>query len=228
MSTLLDSGGNLAINCQSCHGKMSKVGTAGRTGWFQEPNCQACHHDSKRELSAVDANGNLLTWADTRFATTPNTPTAAQFPNLAPTSTPAGGFSMFRYSTGHGAMQCEACHGATHAEYPSTEDNDNVQSIAMQGYKGTVTECTACHATAPLTGTGGPHGMHTVGPTWVSNHENLIGSSGGTTACAYCHGADFRGSPLSALKTAKTLHGTLFPAGHQMNCYDCHNGPSGG
>jgi hypothetical protein len=227
MSPLLDATGNPAINCQSCHGNMSKVGAAGRVGWFQTPNCQACHHDGKRETSAVDANGNLRTWADQRFATNPNTPTAAAFPNLKPTNAPAGGFSMFRFSTGHGAMQCEACHGATHAEYPSTEANDNVQSIAEQGYKGTVRECTVCHASVPLTGTGGPHGMHTVGASWVSGHENMIASSGGTAACAYCHGADFRGSPLSALGTAKTLAGRTFAAGHQMSCYDCHNGPSG-
>lgn len=228
MSTLLDSAGNLAINCQNCHGKMSNVGAAGRVGWFQTPNCQACHNNGQRLLSAVDANGNLLTTTDTRFASNANTPPASAFPTLMPTNAPAGGFSMFRYSTGHGNMQCEACHGATHAEYPTTEPNDNVQSIAEQGYQGPVRECTVCHATVPLTGTGGPHGMHTVGASWVSNHEDMISSSGGTASCAYCHGATFMGSPLSALGTAKTLAGRSFAAGHQMSCYDCHNGPSGG
>jgi hypothetical protein len=214
MSTLLDTNGNLAINCQNCHGNLSKVGSATRAGWFNEPNCQACHHDGVRDVSAVDASGNLKVVADTRFATTPNQP--------------AAGYSLFRYSTGHGSMQCEACHGATHAEYPSTEDNDNVQSITIQGYAGTVRECTACHSTVPLTGTGGPHGMHTIGSSWVSNHPDMIGSSGGRTACAYCHGADFRGSPLSEVKVAKTLHGVNYQPGQSVTCYDCHNGPSGG
>jgi hypothetical protein len=217
MSTMKDSGGNLAINCQSCHGKMTNVGAATRAGWFQEPNCQACHHDGKRETSAVDAAGNLKGWADQRFATTPNTPDT--------------GYSLYRYSAGHGGMQCESCHGATHAEYPTTEPNDNVQSIAVQGYAGTVRECTSCHATAPLTATGGPHGMHTIGNRWASKHGDMVGSAGGRTACAYCHGADYRGTPLSAVKVAKTVNAddrtVSYEAGQMVTCYDCHNGPSG-
>lgn len=213
MSTLLAANGSLAINCQSCHGNMSKVGSATRDGWFAEPNCQACHHDGLRDVSAVDANGNLKIVSDTRFATTPNKPFA--------------GYSLFRYSTGHGNLQCEACHGATHAEYPTTEDNDNVQSISLQGYAGTVRECSVCHSSVPLTGNAGPHGIHTVGASWVSAHPDRISSSGGLAACAYCHGANFRGSPLAVVKVAKTLNGRNYAAGQQVTCYDCHNGPSG-
>ena len=83
------------------------------------------------------------------------------------------GFSLFRFSKGHGGLQCEACHGATHAEYPSVEANDNVQSIALQGYAGTVTECKTCHTSVPNTTTGGPHGMHTIGDAWVSQHGDV-------------------------------------------------------
>jgi hypothetical protein len=216
MSNVVDASGNVAVSCQSCHGKMTDVGKPGRVGWLQQPNCQSCHHDGKRETTALDSVGILRVVGDQRFATNPNKP--------------ATGFSLFRFSQGHGGLQCEACHGATHAEYPSVEANDNVQSIALQGYAGTVIECKACHATVPSTTAGGPHGMHTIGDAWVSQHKSAA-EGNGRQACAYCHGADFRGSPLSQIKVAKSFRvegGTKsFAAGHAMNCYDCHNGPNG-
>jgi hypothetical protein len=214
MGDAVDANGNATMGCQSCHGNMSKVGDPTRVGWLQEPNCQACHFDGKRTTSAVDAAGNLIKPADTRFATSPDTP--------------AKGFSLFRFSKGHGGMQCESCHGATHAEYPSSHANDNLQSIALQGYAGTVRECSVCHSTTPMTATGGPHGMHTIGSTWVSKHGDMVGS-GGTTNCAACHGADYRGSPLAQVKVARTfsIEGRTqsFAAGQNIGCYDCHNGP---
>ena len=215
MGNAVDASGNATMGCQSCHGNMSKVGDKTRVGWLQEPTCQACHFDGKRMVSAVDASGNLVKPADTRFATNANVP--------------AAGFNLFRFSKGHGGMQCEACHGATHAEYPSSDTNDNLQSIALQGYAGTVRECTACHATPPLSTSGGPHGMHTIGATWVKDHHDLIGAAGGLQQCAYCHGSDFRGTALSQVKVARsfsTEHGTRsFAAGQNVGCYDCHNGP---
>jgi hypothetical protein len=215
MGDAVDANGNATMGCQSCHGNMSKVGDPTRVGWMQEPNCQACHFDGKRTTSAVDSAGNLIKPADTRFATNPDTP--------------AKGFSLFRFSKGHGGMQCEACHGATHAEYPSSHVNDNLESIALQGYAGTVRECTVCHSTLPVSANGGPHGMHTIGSTWVSKHGDMVGSAGGSAQCATCHGADYRGSPLSQVKVARTysVEGRTrsFAAGQNVGCYDCHNGP---
>ncbi len=214
MGNAVDANGNATMNCQSCHGNMSKVGDPARVGWLQQPNCQACHFNGRRTTNALDAAGNLVKPADTRFATTANQP--------------AKGFSLFRFSKGHGKLQCEACHGATHAEYPSSHLNDNLQSIAMQGYAGTVRECTACHAKVPMTVNGGPHGMHTIGAAWVSGHGDRVESTG-PAACAYCHGKDYRGSALSQVKVARsfsTEHGLRsFAAGQAVGCYDCHNGP---
>ncbi|MBS4098557.1 MAG: hypothetical protein KGZ83_17170 [Sulfuricella sp.] len=200
--------------CQSCHGKTSQVGAATRQGWLSMPTCDSCHWNGLRGTTGVDANGIPLTWADKTFAATPNVPSA--------------GFSLYRFSTGHGGMKCSACHGSTHAEYPSTHDNDNVQSIAVQGHAGTVFECTACHSSVPNTTSGGPHGMHTIGSAWVSNHRSVAENTTARAACAYCHGADFRGSPLSQVKMAKTLNNHNYVAGQAVTCYDCHNGPSGG
>lgn len=212
------------LDCQSCHGNMAAVGAKTRVGWLQQPNCQSCHHDGKRETVAVTnvATGALRQVTDARFATNANKP--------------AAGFSLFRFSTGHGGLQCEACHGSTHAEYSratntwsSSHDNDILQSKAIQGYAGTITECAVCHASVPLTTSGGPHGMHTIGAGWVDKHGDVAEKS--ASACAYCHGADFRGSPLAKAGKARSYShdGRTYTiaAGTNVGCYNCHNGPKG-
>jgi hypothetical protein len=213
--------GSLAIQCQSCHGNLSQVGASTRQGWLDEPTCQSCHTTDasgayQRYTSAFASSGVVRTALDTRFATTPNVP--------------AQGKSLYRFSAGHGGLQCEACHGATHAVYPTSQPNDNVQSIALQGHSGTVAECATCHSSVPLTSNGGPHGMHTVGSAWVGAHQSA--ARGNLAACEACHGADARGRLQSATFAARTfsIEGRTisFAAGHQVGCYDCHNGPNGG
>lgn len=216
MGDAVDSSGNATMNCQSCHGNMSDVGASSRVGWLQQPNCQACHYNGKRELSALDpATGRLRIVTDTRFATNTNTPSA--------------GHSLFRFSKGHGNLQCEACHGGTHGEYPSSHENDNVLSVALQGYRGTVKECTACHVNVPNTSTGGPHGMHSTTSQWIKDHQDVAERNTGN--CAYCHGADYKGSYLSEVRKAKTFtvegKAVTFAAGQRVGCYECHNGPDG-
>ncbi len=53
---------------------------------------------------------------------------------------------LYRQSRGHGGIYCEACHGSTHAEYPSTLAADNMQSIRLQGYAGSIGVCGVCHS----------------------------------------------------------------------------------
>jgi hypothetical protein len=202
--------------CFDCHGNLTKVGAATRQGWLDLPSCQMCHTGSTRYATTFDTNGLWRTTADTTFAT-----------NL---DKPSSGKSLFRFSTGHGGLYCSACHGSQHAEYPSLQANDNVYSTTMQGHTGKILECTVCHKTAPSTQNGGPHGMHNIDQGWISQHRQY-GGSGNRAKCAYCHGADFRGTALSAIPVARTFNaeGTkTFPAGHQMNCYDCHSGPNSG
>jgi hypothetical protein len=64
----------------------------------------------------------------------------------------------YRDSVGHGGLYCEACHGSPHAILPSTQPNDNIQNIALQGHAGTLSDCTVCHTQIP-TGLG-PHGIN--------------------------------------------------------------------
>lgn len=212
--------GTNAIDCQSCHGNMSTVGAAGREGWLDQPNCQQCHDKDAngkfQRFPSVFENGKLRVTKDTKFATNPNTPMA--------------GKSLYRFSKGHGNLQCEACHGATHAEYPSSHANDNVQSIALQGHTGTIAECSTCHTRVPAETADfakGPHGMHVVGQTAVSAHKDAAKNPAN---CTVCHGTDYRGTVLSTTWTARTLNiedgkTKIYKAGQMVTCYDCHNGP---
>ncbi len=215
MGDLNDSSGNSKIQCQSCHGTIGKVGSNARKGWFDEPNCQACHHDGAAETTAVHTNGTLKSWADKRFATNANTPMA--------------GVSLYRFSKGHGNLQCEACHGSTHAIYPA-HTADNLLAKGVQGHTGFIGECSACHATVPNTTSEGPHGMHTVGQYWVEKHKQVAEHN--QNQCKACHGSDYRGSELSKTWSDRKFRvedGTkAFVKGHKISCYDCHNGPGGG
>lgn len=226
MGKATSANGNSLMSCQSCHGNMKAVGNSTRQGWIDEPTCESCHNSNapnRRAISGVGnaTNGKPVLPADHTFATNANTPA---IPGLNP--------NLYRFSTGHGGLQCEACHGSTHAEYPSLHADDNTQSIAVQGHAGTVAECTACHKTVPATVNGGPHGMHTTGNSWVKSHQeaNKNGTAA-TPSCAYCHGTTAAGTPLSAIKVAKTINAGDFgtkswPAGYQVSCFSCHNGPN--
>jgi hypothetical protein len=210
--------GSTPATCYTCHGNLSRVGMASRSGWLDLPSCQMCHQNGTTfsttfTTADIGPTGIQRTSTDVTFASNPNTPST--------------GFSLYRFSTGHGGVNCAGCHGSQHAEYPTNQPNDQVYSINLQGYGGRLTECSVCHGTGFATSAnGGPHGMHTAGSAWVSAHPNYVNLNG-TATCAYCHGSDFRGTSLSRILTSKTLAGRTFPAYHEMNCYDCHNGPSG-
>ncbi len=223
MGAAVASDGSLAMQCQSCHGGMSKVGTPGRVGWLAQPSCQQCHTGTAtqnsgqiRFTSVFDQNGVPHVPANSKFATDANTP--------------APGFDLYRFSDGHGGLQCEACHGSTHAEYPAAHPNDNLMSQQIQGHVGMLVECSACHGTTPATVNGGPHGMHPLGAAWVSSHGSVAEGSG-VNQCRACHGADDRGTVLSRSQANRTINtgdfGTKnFWRGFQISCYACHNGPS--
>ena len=230
MGSAVAADGTLAIQCQSCHGTMLDVADPRRTGWLSEPKCQSCHtgtalsnNGALRYTSAFEASGAVRVAVDQTFATTPDTP--------------GPGLSLYRFSTGHGGLSCEACHGSTHAELPSLERNDNIQSLQRQGHVGMLVECNSCHGNQPVTLDGGPHGMHPVGQSWINRHPSIGESEGGGSgaqACRTCHGADYRGTVLSRVKADRTLNlgeiGTSrhFWPGFQVGCYTCHLGPDNG
>lgn len=216
--------GTAAMQCQSCHGTMSQVGAADRTGWLDEPNCGSCHtgtatqnrgelrYDSVFDETTGLEREPLLNF----FSSNPNTP--------------AAGKSLYRFSKGHGGLQCSACHGSTHAEFPAAHRNDNLQNIAAQGHAGTRSNCTSCHAMPAIstaTASGGPHGMHPTGTDWINVHKEYGENN---SSCLGCHGADMRGTPLSRSFSDQTLTFTrnttiynipLF-RGANVGCFLCH------
>ena len=222
MGAAVAADGTLAMQCQDCHGSMHEVGAAGRVGWLDEPTCQNCHTGSAthnngqiRYTNVFDAPGHRRNAVDALFATTPNAPVAP--------------FSLYRFSSGHGGLQCEACHDSTHAEAPSSHRNDNLKAVAIQGHKGMISECSSCHPSLPSTTTGGPHGLHSFGAGWIADHHD-VAEHGGNAACRSCHGPNDRGTVLSraqADRSFSTRFGVKnFWRGFQVSCYSCHNGPS--
>lgn len=217
--------GTLAMQCQNCHGSMLVVGDADRRGWLDEPTCQSCHTGTavanSGQIRFLDAYADGIHFrepADATYASNPDTP--------------AAGLSLYRFSRGHGGLACEACHGSPHAEFPSSHENDDAQSLAAQGHAGTLVECAACHGSAPDTVVGGPHGMHPVGQGWVERHGDATEGDDDraeTAACRACHGGDDRGTVLSKALADRVLdaYGTqrIF-RGSIIGCYQCHDGPS--
>lgn len=205
------------VACFDCHGNLTHVGDPARRGWLDLPACQMCHNSGTRYTTTFSAPGVWRSTSDTRFATNNNVPVQNA--------------TLYRYSAGHGSVYCAACHGSPHAEYPSQKANDNIQPAALQGYAARITECALCHTSTITAAAAGPHGMHPVDQNWVNTHDSAV-SSGGSAPCAYCHGADYRGTALSVNKPARTFtveggSKTLL-AGTRVGCYDCHNGPGGG
>ena len=223
MGSSVASDGSLAMQCQNCHGNMSKVGDPARIGWLSQPNCQACHtgtavHNNGqiRFTDAFEADGTLRIPVDTTYATNPDTPVP--------------GVSLYRFSSGHGGLQCEACHGSTHAEYPASHPNDNLDSSAIQGHVGMLIECAACHNQSPFTNFGGPHGMHPVGQDWINRHDG-VKQNYGIVTCRPCHGGNDHGTVLSTAQADRTLDlgtkGTIqISRGQRIGCYMCHDGPN--
>jgi hypothetical protein len=218
---------NGGMVCQDCHGGMLQVGNdfsrdfpevpypdgidlTRRVPWASEPNCASCHTGdalttlagTPGTISAPDGIRLLQAWPrDDPDAT----------PIEAPDSRFAETEALYRFSSGHGGVNCEGCHGSTHAIWPidDPDGNDNVAALQLQGHRGAITECTVCHNPTegglPLR-LGGPHGMHPVadwnGPDhrWNSAHEDAIEREG-RNACRACHGRNGEGTVLAS--TAK-------------------------
>ncbi|MGD8590756.1 MAG: hypothetical protein PVG22_18185, partial [Chromatiales bacterium] len=159
--------GSADIVCQDCHGGMLAVGSETREPWLEEPRCESCHTgDALSNLAgetgvvvnSVDSSGNVdnIRLRQT-YKTDPNVDTViASNKRFA-----EGDGTLYRNSLGHGGVACEACHGSTHAIWPTTSANDNQTAITLQGHSGTITECAVCHTSVPLN-LEGPHGMHVV------------------------------------------------------------------
>ncbi len=236
-----------------------------RVPWANEPGCGSCHTgyatdnlaaDNNTLVNPVDSAGNVdgirlaQAYRTDDSRATPIVPVNKGFAeNVVAEGTAADGNpKLYRVSVGHGELFCEACHGATHAEWPNAMPgaNDNVASLQIQGHTGTVTECLTCHepteASLPL-GNNGPHGMHpisdynTADTRWNKDHRNYRNKGPG---CESCHGSDLKGTVLSRAATDRLVRckdtkgslecaadgsGDLFatiPKGTPVGCGLCH------
>lgn len=157
------------FTCQTCHGSVSNVGAsiaAGRNPWLQEPSCGAA------AVGTQSCHGSQ----GTQYSEEPG--------------------KLFRQSRGHGGLFCSACHGEPHAIVPSSQPNDNVQQIALQGFSGTLRKCSVCHGVNP-TGAG-PHG--------ITSSVCCVGTTGNVNALGIVDLAD-----LSALVSFLTGGGYVLP-----------------
>jgi len=236
------------MDCIDCHGGMAAVGgdfalAAGgsidgtndgnpRRPWKDLPRCQSCHTgDAVTNLTGAvnvvpSSSGIRLTQAYLTGdpAASPLLATNKRFAEQDNT--------LYRFSTGHGGVRCENCHGSTHAEWPIADDaaNDNVAAKTLQGYSGKIIECTVCHiqGSLPLT-TSGPHGLHNVNDgRWVDeNHGSFYERN--KAGCKACHGLDLLGTVLAKMPTNRTFtvegRQISYVKGDLVACDRCHSRP---
>ncbi|MCB0154443.1 MAG: hypothetical protein KDF65_06555 [Anaerolineae bacterium] len=131
-------GSTMEQTCYQCHPGVETKCL--RDEPHQDKTCQSCHGG----MSSV-ANPARTPWVDEPRCETCHDTAHAENSN-----------QLYRFSTGHGQVYCQACHGSQHAIYPSLEPNDNIQSTRLQGHPGTIDTCTVCHTTMPEENEG-PH-----------------------------------------------------------------------
>ncbi|MGD8932622.1 MAG: hypothetical protein PVI52_08625 [Chromatiales bacterium] len=224
-----------------------------RVPWANEPGCGSCHTgdamdnmagDTDTVVNPFDADGNpdnirlFRAYLNNDPKATPIVPTNKRFAeNVIEADNPAvtgsddpriGNPMLYRVSTGHEGIFCEACHGSTHGIWPNKNplSNDNVTANQLQGHKGTITECSTCHDGDLGSTLGGPHGMHPVGDTRFSNggHEGLAERN--KDACRACHGRNGEGTVLSRAAADRVLSNegrtVSIAKGDMVNCTHCH------
>ncbi len=98
-----------------------------RVPWLNEPDCLTCHQDFSRPDRATASAFNVWT---------------------------SGADELYRNRSDESELlQCQACHGSTHATYPTYSDHfgadrDNIQPLQYQGNRrpiGAAGNCKVCH-----------------------------------------------------------------------------------
>ena len=136
-----------------------------RVPWANEPGCGSCHTgyatdnlagDPNVLVSPTDTLGNidgirlLSAYRQNDSKATPIVPANKSFAENEVTADDMPGHpdaignpKLYRVSTGHGGLFCEACHGSTHAEWPTANPNanDNIPASQLQGHSGYIAEC---------------------------------------------------------------------------------------
>jgi hypothetical protein len=243
------------------------LSTTPRVPWANEPGCGSCHtgdvldnkHGDTGTIGSPTDNIRLMqAYLTTDSKATPIVPDNKRFAeNIVESGDAAGNPKLYRVSTGHEGVFCEACHGSTHAIWPNGNPNanDNVTAKQLQGHTGTLTECSTCHSTdfsiddfkGEFDSSGlmkGPHGMHPVASSmWNEKHKEVF-EDGATPkgTCVACHGIDGLGTVLSRTADDRVFEckngdGSLcgpdqktvsIAKGAAVGCVECHSNEIGG
>jgi len=173
---------NRPIICANCHADPA-LGMPGngeapsfseavhsKHGEFITTDCYKCHPGPNTQcfrdtmftagLTCVTCHGNVAHVAQTiQQSRTPwlQEPSCGAVACHGPNYAENPG-KLFRQSRGHGNLYCSACHNSPHAILPTNRPEDNVQNIALQGYRGTLGKCSVCHGYTPTAP--GPHGLY--------------------------------------------------------------------
>jgi hypothetical protein len=171
--------GSRPVLCASCHAS-NALGTTGQPGVPNLSNamheqhaeeipstidgCYNCHPGpqtrclrdimSRKAMTCIDCHGTMQQVAQNAnpWLNEPRCDNAACHGSKFAQNQP-----LYRHSTDHGGLYCEACHDSTHAIAPSTQPNDGIKFMALQSQPGPLIRCTVCHTTKPASG--GPHGF---------------------------------------------------------------------
>lgn len=219
-------------SCKDCHGGLLAVAAETdlvttpprpRVPYVDQPRCESCHIGD-----AVSVTSGPLVLSVAYDAADPAA-TARQATTSRYAQEPGKGFVT---STGHGKLTCPACHGVTHAEWPVDDPaaNDNVTPTQLQGHRGVLTECRACHVGGVDSSTlAGPHGLHAINdPGWVAQHGPVYTAS--PAMCQACHGLTLDGDYLARAAIARNFvksdGSTIsYSTGQVIGCADCHAKP---
>ena len=228
-----------------------------RVPWANEPGCGSCHtgdalsnlttHKNSSNLTNVIAAKDGINLAQAYFTDDPNAkpivpgndPLNAvgnhgnkRFAEPMVTTTSLGLQPMlYRFSTGHGGVFCQGCHGSTHAEsgIGAANANDNVPFTQLQGHTGPITECTTCHKNDSGITLAGPHGMHPVGNSSFVNGGHHDYAESHLTECKACHGGNLLGTALSKAQKARSVavegRTVNIALGQKVACNICHEMP---
>lgn len=116
--------------------------------------CQNCHGSMDSVANTI--NSGRRPWLDEPRCGTCHGTNFSEEPN-----------KLYRNSKGHGGLFCEACHGSPHAIQPTSQPNDNLQNVRLQGHAGALRDCMVCHSSPPSGP--GPHGITFIGVKRISS-----------------------------------------------------------
>ena len=162
------------VLCAKCHSS-NALGMAGVTGISSLSNAMHNHHKDLEDITP-DTDGcfrchpgpqtqclrctmsqdfafNCTTCHGTMQDVAQNPDPWLNEPRCDNASCHGSGYALdqplYRMSRGHGGVYCCGCHDSPHAIAVSRETNDAIKFVTLQGHKGTLRDCTACHRTRP-------------------------------------------------------------------------------